>query len=182
MVLSIKTVNENLETILDVFVKNNCVLSEETTSELIEITNFYRNAETETRTEIRENIKPKSRQYLIVLSDYLADIAINQKNSQYLYASAVLISIEDFRWDYRESIIRLAVIWFTAKEIKIEPEKLFNEIASISSVKTAEFFNEFIKRPEKSKSLNSMGLMAQKSKDKILIVPKPPPWELKTGT
>lgn len=182
MDISIESASKNLENILNIFIKNRCVLSNEMISELIQITDFYKHAEPEKRTEFRENIKTDYRQYLIILSDYFADAAINQRSYQYLYAAMILIAIEDFEWDYRESIIRLAVVWYTAQELGTKPEHLFDEISSISSAKATNFLSEFVSRPEKSKSLNSMGLTAQKTGDKILIIPKPPPWETRTKT
>lgn len=176
MTLDAESITEELANIAEIFVKNECVLNEKKTSELLDIIEYYKNAESKERELIREGMERKDWQRLVILSDYLSDKAINDKNYQSLYAAAALLSIENFNWDYRENTIRLAVIWYIAQELDTNPKELLDDISSISSAKASEFFGEFINRPAKTKSLSSMGLIVKKDAEKILIVPKPPPW------
>jgi hypothetical protein len=109
----------------------------------------------------------------------MKQIAINSKHKELCYAAITLHSIEDFNWDPRENIIRLSIIWYVAEKLNIDPMQLFDSVASISSSKAAEYFQEFIKRPKELKSLNAMGLAIKKEGENISFVPKPPPWEKK---
>jgi ABC-type methionine transport system ATPase subunit len=67
--------------------------------------------------------------------------------------------------DFRETLIAFCVIYHSAREIGLNTDILFKEVAKISSSKMALLMLEFIERPEKSKALKSFYLKRVVEKD-----------------
>lgn len=114
---------------------------------------------------------------LLSLSDWLIVEAFNIHDPDLLKYSILLHSIEAFRFDQRENIRRLSLLWYVSKKVHQEPQKLFEYATTISSEKVAECFKEFIKEPDSMKSLKSMGLYIKKENGRNIFVPELSPWD-----
>lgn len=170
---------ERIKEILKSFITNHCILSEENLKILVELIDEFEKLPNQNKESIRMGLSNTDCRNIIMLSDYLANSSINNKSYIFLKVSLILISIEDFKWDPRENLIRLSIIWFVAEKLKSDPKLLFTNAATISSAKTAEYINDFIIRPKNLKSLNAFGLIVKREGENYGFVPKPPPWERK---
>ena len=129
------------------------------------------------RDVLRESLKIEECRILLWIADQFAHLAINEQKNEFVFYSLIFHSIEDFKLDYRDNFIRLAVIWYVAERLLLKPMELFDSISLYSSNKAREYFKEFSQRPKQTKSLKSMGLIEKKVDSKIVFVPKPAPWE-----
>ncbi|MGH8398255.1 MAG: hypothetical protein ACRETA_08435 [Gammaproteobacteria bacterium] len=81
-------------------------------------------------------------------------------------ALLVYESIENFKQvDPRDKLVALAVIYQSCLVAGINPDKLFEEVASISTLKSSVFFRDFIKRKTEDKSLEAFMLTRHKNAD-----------------
>ena len=68
-------------------------------------------------------------------------------------------SIEEYKtFDFRDTLIGFCVIYHSAIEIGLDPKKLFEEIAEISSPNFAKELKRFIDRSEEDKALEAFCL------------------------
>jgi len=71
----------------------------------------------------------------------------------------IMHSIDErtYFYDYRDGLIAFCGIYHSAKEIGLDPDKLFEEVAEISSEKFALELRKFIGRSDEDKSLDAFG-------------------------
>ena len=89
----------------------------------------------------------------------LAQSLKNQRNSvERIRASLLYDAIQGDETDIRERTLGFCLIYQSAKEVGLDPSKLFSEIAFLARGKTSEQIISFSKRDEKDKSINSFCL------------------------
>ena len=94
--------------------------------------------------------------------------SIGEKHSCLERARALLVydALNDLRQgDLRDELVALAVIYHACLSANINPIELFNEVASVSSAKTAKFLQDFVRRDEADKSLSAFMLIRNKNAD-----------------
>lgn len=171
---------EKLRTIINKYSRNRSKISAVILQSLKEVIQNYKLTSDDRRDKIRKELTQNERRSLLMISDYCASIAINNKDEEMLQTAVILHSIEDFEWDPRENIIRFSILWHISEELKNDSVQLFHNAASISSPKGSEYFNEFLNRSKKMKSLKAMGLSVISDGNRISFAPIPPPWERKS--
>lgn len=101
--------------------------------------------------------------------------SINEGHSCRERALALLVyeAIMDLRQsDLRDELMTLAIVYHGCIAAGIKPKDVFEEVASVSSSRTARFLLDFIKRSPHEKSLEAFMLVAEKNADdEIEIVP-----------
>lgn len=102
--------------------------------------------------------------------------SLNDKNDSFLYDSILILSIENFKIDYRDSILRLSAINHACIKMKIELSELINFVEEYSSDRSMKYFNMFLLQTKAEKSLKAMGLRETKKNGVISIEQIPPPW------
>ena len=96
---------------------------------------------------------------LLNISYDLSLEALNSRHANELvYEALLLLSIENFTIDYRDSLIRLAIINHVALKKKIETDKLLEFIQKYSSKKAMEYYQHFFSQTKAERSLKAMGL------------------------
>lgn len=104
--------------------------------------------------------------------------ALNTQNSNELvYESLLLLSIENFTIDYRDSLIRLAIINHVAMKKKMDNHALLTFIQKYSSEKAMKYYQNFFSQTKAERSLKAMGLREVVIDNKLKIEEIPPPWE-----
>ena len=90
-------------------------------------------------------------------------------------ASLIFDSIGEYKApDFRETLIGFCLIYHSAIEIGLDPKKLFEEVAQISSPNFAIELKRFIDRSEEDKALEAFGLKRIIEKDgKVYFQMKP---------
>jgi len=122
----------------------------------IELTEQYANSNVAERERIRNIVDPDYRLLLLGFGDRLAILADRTNDSRMVLLALLAHSIEDFRYDERENIFRLALINHVAKKLGETPSKFFDKAIRLSSPKARKKFREFDDRPEELKSLQTM--------------------------
>jgi hypothetical protein len=138
---------------------------------------LYEKFGTEDKELFRKHIKNSQRLSLLNISELIAETALNSKDKDLAKIALYIHSIEDFKYDPRENIIYLSIIWYVCEKLSINPIELFSKVASLSSPQANKFILEFVERPTSLKNLNAMGLMASKENGKIIFEQKKAAWE-----
>lgn len=156
-------------------INNNIDFDMQSVKKLIEI---YLESDENKKKEIREEVYTlKCNLKILSISEQLSELAYTLKSIQFIEEALILHSIEDFRWDPRENLIYLSIIWFVSKELSLNSFELFEACALKSSTQTAEYILEFANRPQAMKSLSAMGLEANKKDGEIVFEQKKAPWQ-----
>lgn len=101
------------------------------------------------------------RMLLLGFSDRFATIAARTGARELLWIGIVAHSIEDFRVDERENVLRLALINHVANKLGLQSSQLLEQAAGISSIRAAKAFRDFDARSPKMKGLNVMGIVEE---------------------
>ncbi|WP_306353282.1 hypothetical protein [Flavobacterium sp. '19STA2R22 D10 B1'] len=144
--------------------------------QIVIINDLFKNLSNEQRENIREDIKEDERLKILAFTEKLSVKAYETENISYLITALILISIEDFKWDSRESLIYLSIIWFVSEKIKSDSLGLFNEVINLSSEEGKRILLEFVSRNKQLKSLRAMGLKSTIKKNSISFDQIVPPW------
>ena len=119
---------------------------------LDELGKLYLDTDPDQRQRIRDIVADK-REVLSALNSYIWR-AIEKFEStgdvQWVYVGLAAVSIEDLRFDYRDTIVALGELFITAAHAGIDPLPLIQRVASISSsektyagTSTREFLDDF---------------------------------------
>jgi hypothetical protein len=129
----------------------------------IELAEYYSKSNKVERERIRNNIDDEIRLLIIGFSDRLATVADRTANQKLLFLALLAHSIEDFRYDERENIIRLALVNHVAIKLKVQPSELFEKVIKLSSVNGAAILRDFNNRPPELKSIRTMGIIEEQT-------------------
>jgi len=110
------------------------------------------------------------------LTSRAAELALWDADPIHLEDALAGHCIEDFKADPRENLMRLALIWYAAEQLKISADQLFADAAKLASPKARQFLIEFSGRPKAQKTLKAMGSEAVEEDGRIRFRPLPPPW------
>lgn len=136
-------------------------------SKFMKLADHYAQSNDLERTAIRDWIKDECRLYIIGFSDRFAIIADRTKNKRLLLLALLAHSMEDFRYDERENIIRLALVNHIAEKLNQRPSELFEKAAQLSSLNGAKALRAFINRPPELKSLRTMGIIEEQTDEGV---------------
>jgi hypothetical protein len=94
---------------------------------------------------------------LMAYAERMAIMAVRNHSEEPLRKGLLALVLEEFKYDGRESIMRLALLNHSAFKVGINPDRIFEEIASIATGGAAQAIREFAARAIKDKSIESMG-------------------------
>ena len=141
-----------------------------------EVLERYSTSNSEMREEIRQKISLSTRKNLLVASEKLAIEALIEKRVELLSFAMVCHAIEDFKWDSRENILRMAIVWHVCKKLKLDIKEVFKKSMEIASNEAVGHFTEFLNRDEYMKSPRAMGFEIKTKGKKIVISEITPFW------
>ena len=87
----------------------------------------------------------------------MASLGVRERSRQRLLEGLLALVIEDYRADYRDSLIVLAALSDAATKISVTPEELFAEAASYSNNSVVSNITEFHKWDPADWSLKAVG-------------------------
>ena len=122
-----------------------------------DLTGQYLAANANKRKFIRNSFNDDASWNLILQSRVLAVEAVRQQDYDLVKKGIILHSIENARYDLRDNIIRLSLLYNSGKKLKEDPDILFREIAKISDSKIKNVLLSFPKRTPENKSITAMG-------------------------
>lgn len=133
-----------------------------------DLADHYAGGNASDREKIRENVSISLRPLLIGFSDRFAVMAERRKDVEILRKGFLAHSIEGFRYDERENILRLALLSHVSKRLGVDPRETIEWAASLSSHQGATAFKNFSVRPEKLNSLKVMRIVEKTSPDGVV--------------
>lgn len=147
-------------------------------SDLWKLVDAYERMEEVQREFVRNEIyHAKCNLKILSISEYLSQIAYNEKKEQFVQTALTLHSIEDFKWDPRENTIYLSIIWFVLHYLELDAAVMFDRVMAMSSAHAAFCLNEFYNRPAALKSLEAMGVKVVVNNAGIIFEPDTPSWQ-----
>lgn len=120
------------------------------------------------REAIRKSIPDECRLVILGFSDRFATLAARARSEEQLRKAYAAHSIEGFRYDERENILRLALLTHVAKKLGLNPNELLDWTASLSSTETQQQLAAFKDRPDEINTLETMGIQELDTADGVL--------------
>ena len=105
--------------------------------QVVELAEYYAKANVDDREAIRENVKEES--YLLLQAFFLR-LAVNANRfgeKHLLFLALIVLSIEDFREDYRLGILNLRTMSEETEKMGVDLDELFEKVALLSSASFA---------------------------------------------
>lgn len=132
-------------------------------AQYIEFAEQYAESAATERAAIRNSVSDECRLLLLGFSDRLAILADRTSDSRLLLLALVAHAVEDFRYDERENIFRLALVNHVAEKLGESPTVLFGEAEQLSSPRGATALRQFMARPAELKSLRAMRIVEEQT-------------------
>jgi hypothetical protein len=126
--------------------------------EFVEIVRFYESGDDSVRASIRAAIDLSESSALLSLSTLCVVAAVSRCRTDLIDGAMVAHSIEDFRLDPRDNLRVLAIVWYGAERLGVDPAQILRRVAAISSSRSRAFLEQFAGRSPSSRSLSAMGL------------------------
>ena len=131
---------------------------------------LYVSADGEQREDIRRQW-PFDRPWKLPDQSRLACVDDGDRScGERIRVSLIYDSIEDFRVDWRDNLVGICRVYHSAILAGIDPDKLFREVAALSSERGARMIINFIERDEKDKSLQAFRYIESPTPDGVSIV------------
>jgi hypothetical protein len=128
----------------------------------------YRDSGESTREEIRASIYDKSVSLLVLgFSDRFATIAARYNDITTLRDALMAHVLEDFRYDPRENVLRLAIIDHVAERYFDDETGLLSSALPYCSDRAREQMTEFFSRPKQLRSLRCMHVLEAQTPDGV---------------
>lgn len=129
--------------------------SDEAVSKLVEV---FKKSDAETKENIIDECSNSRRRSSIILCfmERMANLAVRQKNKEYLIDALTAMAIENFNQEDKEFFIAMPLIAYSAKKIGLDPKILFTEAAQYA-------VGESLKYLDYSKSKYEPGTNIQQS-------------------
>jgi len=83
--------------------------------------------------------------FLLNLSWKLSLRAINEKNKIYINYAMILLAVENFTIDYRDSLIRLSIINHACDRLKVDFDDFINSAKEYSSEKAVIYYSDYLR-------------------------------------
>jgi hypothetical protein len=81
--------------------------------------------------------------------------ALRRHSQEDVALGLTAVSIEDAKFDFRDTITSLAILHHAAERIQVDTAQLFHQAAAVSTQRTSEMIVKFLSRAPESKSLSS---------------------------
>jgi hypothetical protein len=95
------------------------------------------------RAEIRSAGTLAQYRVMLTFCDRMAVLSVRSGSKELLFEALVAHAVEDFRWDPRENIMRLALVHHSANKLGVDSPALFGRAAEMASDTAA----EYLRRP-----------------------------------
>jgi len=118
------------------------------TNSLLELIELYKKASVEERDIIRKNIDSEISHQLITYSHDASIESVRKRSKEMLFNGLVAQSIEDAKFDYRDNVANLFLLYHSAKRIKEDPNLLVRGIVKLSSKDFGRLLYDFLGRDD----------------------------------
>ncbi len=89
-------------------------------------------------------------------SERMAILAVRKNSERPLFEGLIAHVIEDFRFDARENLVRLSLLYHSASKIGLDPIALFDRAAALATPKAAKYIRDFARRSPELRRIEAM--------------------------
>ncbi len=127
-----------------------CPLDEE----LSRIVRTFADLPSNERDKVSESFHVRYSDVLRAFAERMAILGVRENSSERLFDGLVALVIENFRLDYRETLLVLSLLYHSAVKISADPEDLLARAESLAAPEAAKLLRVFIQDPS---SIDEMG-------------------------
>jgi hypothetical protein len=119
-------------------------------------------AELDNEARVTAALTITERQSLALLgySERQASLAVREKREEPVFLGLLALGLDDWRFDYRDNLVRVALHYDAALRLGISPEDLFERAAAILPATSSRGLQSFLQRGAETRSLKAMGWRA----------------------
>lgn len=126
-------------------------------SKISNLIGTYINANSEEQNFIRDAFSHKYSSTFFFFSERMACLAVREKSEKYIFEGLIAHAIENGKFDWRENILILSLLYHSAVKIGSDPIALFNKAAEFAEGKIKEIIKSFPNRAPENRSIETMG-------------------------
>lgn len=134
-------------------------------SDISRVVNRYMQRTAEEQAFIRDTFTDKNSFAFIRFSERMAVLAVRERSEKYLFEGLIAHAIEGGKFDIRENILILSLLYHSATKIGADPIELFTRAAQLAKGEIAEEIAHFPHRKPEDKSIETMGYIELSDKD-----------------
>lgn len=101
--------------------------------------------------------KAKTSFLFLAFSERMAILGVREPSENRLFEGLVAHVIEDFRYDPRENLLVLSLLYYSALKIGLNPVNLFQKVAGFATPKSANYILEYARREPEAQDIHLMG-------------------------
>jgi hypothetical protein len=121
----------------------------------LELVDLYLSTDDATRVAIRSVGTPAQMRVLYAFGERMAVAAVRANDISLVRKGIIAHTIEDFRWDPRENLLTLTLLWHSARKLGGDARALFLEAASLASEEAATHLRRFADAPASLKTMEA---------------------------
>lgn len=106
---------------------------------------------------IRDTFTDKDSFAFLCFSERMASLAVREKSEKYIFEGLIAHVIEGGKFDWRENILVLSLLYHSAVKIGSDPAVLFNKAAEFASGEIKEIIRSFPNRAPEDRDIGAMG-------------------------
>lgn len=120
-----------------------------------ELCDLYVSASHEERAEIRSTISLTGANMMRGYASIIATEAVRQNPPDLIRKALIALSIEDCKFDYRDSTFCLSMVFNSAVKLGMDVPQVFNEVVAISGAQGAKLLLNWLGREPKLQALSA---------------------------
>jgi hypothetical protein len=109
------------------------------------------------RAELEKQLTDAHSFALLMYAERMANEAVRTGKLEHLQNGLCAVALEDGRFDARENILVLSVLYRSAQKLGVDAEDLFAAAATLAHGEMEGLIREFPARPESARSIEAMG-------------------------
>src|SRR5579885_505258 len=110
---------------------------------------------------------------LLAFSRRRASLAVREEREELIFQGLLAVGLDGWRYDFRDCIVRLALLYDAAVRIGVAPEEVFERAATLLPPRSAAELRSFLLRAPEDRSLWVMGYKAGSDEDGFRYVSFP---------
>lgn len=122
-----------------------------------ELIGAYIHCSAEERYFIRDTFSDKYSSTFLFFSQRMACLAVREQSETYLFEGLIAHAIEAGKFDERENMLVLSLVYHSAVKIGADPAFLFKRAADFAVAPIAEIIRKFPDRTPEARSIQAMG-------------------------
>ena len=118
------------------------------------IVEAYLHASDVERASIRSAGPDEKMRIFLTYASRMAVVAVRKQSEALIFSALVGLCIEDCGWDERETLLRLSLVYHSARKLGLDAAVMFDKAAQMSTPQTGKVLRRFARKPT---SIAAMG-------------------------